>query len=273
MVTSFNPHSLTAALEILDSVSAIPYAGGTDLMIEAQEEKPYVFLSGIPELKGVRLEGDTLVIGAASTFTELLEEPLTPPLLAAAVSQIAAPAIRNTATIGGNIANGSPKADSALILYNLNADVVLESVNGQRIVPVREFVADRSKTVRKQNELLTQIRVPINAHAKWYYKKVGARAALAISRVSFAGVIDIDADNVIRALSTAYGAVDRTVLVRPEIDAMLIGLTIEQAQAAKKDYLQAWEEAIVPISGRVSAEYRKDVCMNLLKDFLDENGI
>jgi len=74
-------------------------------------------------------------------------------------------------------------------------------------------------------------------------------------------------------LATAYGAVSDTVIRRPDIDALLVGKTIDEARATRPDFLRAYDEAIVPIRGRISAEYRKDVCMNLLRDFLDENGI
>ena len=72
---------------------------------------------------------------------------------------------------------------------------------------------------------------------------------------------------------TAFGAVSDIVIRRADIDAMLIGKTIDEAKAVREDYLAAYNQAIVPIRGRISAEYRKTVCMNLLQDFLESNGI
>ncbi|MPM49945.1 hypothetical protein SDC9_96679 [bioreactor metagenome] len=106
----------------------------------------------------------------------------------------------------------------------------------------------------------------------YYFTKVGPRNALAISRVSFAGILDIN-NNKINNCSTAFGAVSDVILRRADIDEMLIGKTIEEVKNIKEEYLSAYDKAIVPIRGRVSADYRKTVCMNLLKDFLKSNGI
>jgi CO/xanthine dehydrogenase FAD-binding subunit len=106
----------------------------------------------------------------------------------------------------------------------------------------------------------------------YYYKKVGARNALAISRVSFAGVINID-KSIIKRFIAAFGAVSDIILRKDDIDSMFVGKTIEEAKSVKEDYLAAYDRAIVPIRGRVSAEYRKAVCMNLLRDFLESEGI
>ena len=95
---------------------------------------------------------------------------------------------------------------------------------------------------------------------------------MAISRVSFVGIINIVDDKVFKC-RTAFGAVSDVVISRPDIDAMLIGKTVEEAKALKDKYIAAYEKEIVPIRGRVSAKYRKTVCMNLLRDFLESNGI
>ena len=122
------------------------------------------------------------------------------------------------------------------------------------------------------NELLTEILVPDHGLENYYFKKIGARNALAISRVAFAGVMQIT-DVKIQACSTAFGAVMDVTLVRPEIDGMLIGKTIGEGKTLKEEYLARYEREIKPIRGRVSAEYRRTVCMNLLRDFLEQNGI
>lgn len=271
-MVSYKPESLKEALEIRGREKVIPYAGGTDLMIEAEPEASYLFLADIPEMKTIETVDGNLEIGAAVTFTQALDNPLVPELLKEAVRYIAAPAIRNAGTFGGNIANGSPKADSALVFCVTDSTLILESVEGARRVPINEFYLGRGKTCLKENELLTRIVMPLRHVRDYYYHKVGARGALAIARVSFAGLLRVEG-GIIRHAATAYGAVAGTILRRPDIDGILIGRTVEEAKKIRGDYIDALDEAIQPIRGRTSAEYRKKVLMNLIADFLTRNGI
>ena len=271
-MVGFKPATLREALEIRARESVTPYAGGTDLMIEADPEAKYLFLSDVPELRTIEAVDNRLEIGAAVTYTQALNSPLVPEILKEAVRLIAAPAIRNTGTLGGNVANGSPKADSALIFAVTDSVLVLESASGSRRVPINEFYLGRGKTCLRDGELLTKIIMPLQNVRNYYYHKVGARGALAIARVSFAGLMRIEG-GIIRHAATAFGAVAGTILRRPDIDGILIGRTVEEAKKLRGDYLDALDEAIVPIRGRISAEYRKKVLMNLLGDFLSRNGI
>ncbi|SDE88696.1 FAD binding domain-containing protein [Sporomusa acidovorans] len=273
MVNGYQAKSLQAALTILAKDPAvIPYGGGTDLMIEAKEDATYLFLSKIPEIKQIVEDEAYIRIGAACTFTEVLESELTPAIIKEAVSQIAAPAIRNLGTVGGNICNGSPKADSAMVFFVTGAKLRLVSSHGERVIPIADFYLGRKKTALQAGELLAEILINKNGLSNYYYKKVGARGALAISRVSFGAILDVAAGKIMNC-RTAFGAVSDIVISRAEIDALLIGKTIAEAKAVKAEYLAAYDKAIVPIKGRVSAEYRKTVCMNLLRDFLETNGI
>jgi len=271
-MVSYKPASLKEALELRAREQVIPYAGGTDLMIEADPDASYLFLSDVPELKTIEIADENLEIGAAVTYTQALDSPLVPEILKEAVRYIAAPAIRNTGTLGGNVANGSPKADSALVFSVTDSIMVLECADGARRVPIQEFYLGRGKTCLKGNELLTKIVMPLHNIREYYYHKVGARGALAIARVSFAGLMRVEGGIICHA-ATAYGAVAGTILRRPDIDGMLIGRTVEEAKRIRGDYLSAMDEAIQPIRGRISAEYRKKVLMNLIGDFLNKYGI
>jgi xanthine dehydrogenase FAD-binding subunit len=271
-MVSYKPATLKEALEIRAREQVIPYAGGTDLMIEADPEAGYLFLTDVPELKTIEIVDRYLEVGAAVTYTQALLSPLVPEILKEAVRLIAAPAIRNTGTLGGNIANGSPKADSALVFSVTDSVLELTSLDGTRRVPISEFYLGRGKINLKENELLTKIVMPLHNVREYYYHKVGARGALAIARVSFAGLMRIEG-GIILHVATAYGAVAGTILRRPDIDAILIGRTVEEAKRIRGDYLDAMDQAIVPIRGRISAEYRKKVLMNLIDDFLNKNGI
>ncbi len=272
MVNGYTPTSLKEALEIRAAHDVIPYAGGTDLMIEEHRAGAYLFLNRVPEIKRISLEDGILSLGAGCTFTELIDHSLTPALLKEALLLIAAPAIRNEGTIGGNIANGSAKADSALIFFVADAKLKLASISGERTLPIKEFYLGRKKLAMRNDELITQILLPTQWLENYYYQKIGARKALAISRTAFAGLMCVE-NEVIKHCATAFGAVSDVIIRREDIDAMLIGKTVAQAKESKSAYLSAFEKAIVPIRGRVSAEYRKKVCLNLLNDFLSSNGI
>lgn len=272
MVNGCRPASLQEALNILAVEPVVPYGGGTDLMVKPDKNAVYLFLNRIPELQQIYIDEDILHIGAGCTFTELIESELTPAILKEAALQAAAPAIRNLATAGGNVCNGSPKADLALIFHAADAKLRLVSNSGDRVIPMTAFYLGRNRTSRQKDELLAEILINTADLDHYYYKKIGGRNALAISRVSFAGIFHAAHGRVTRC-AAAFGAVSDVIIRQPEIDEMLTGKTIKEAKDLKAAYLQAYEQAINPVKGRISAEYRKIVCMNLLKDFLDQNGI
>ena len=272
MVNSIFATSLAEALKARQNPELIPYAGGTDLMVEGNQAASYLFLNKVPEMREIKTLESTLQIGAAVTFTEIIQHENTPEILKEACKQIAAPAIRNTGTVGGNIGNGSAKADSALIFMVLDATLRLANAKEERTLPLRAFYQGRKKLALKPDELIVEIIIPKVGLDNFYYQKVGARDALAISRLSFAGILQLE-KGVITHFATAFGAIADTILCFEEIDKMFVGKTITQAKTIKKDYLEAMDEAIIPIQGRVSIEYRKDVVMNLLKDFLETKGI
>jgi len=269
----FAPTALEDALKLRKNTSLIPYSGGTDLMVPAAcRESEYLFINNVQEMRKITYDEVFIRIGAACTFTEVIENPLTPTILKEACRQIAAPAIRNSGTAGGNIANGSAKADSALIFMVTDSLLRLVSEDGERTLPIKEFYLGKGKTALNDDELIVEILMPKKGIDNYYYKKVGARNALAISRTSFAGILDVD-DGVIVDCATAFGAVIDVIIRHSEIDDILIGKTLEEARGLKKEYLNAYDKAIQPRRGRVGIEYRKDICMNLLRDFLESNGI
>ena len=253
MVNGYAAASLQEALELRAARDVVPYAGGTDLMVENRQGVEYLFLNKIPELRGITVDDRYVRIGAA-------------------VSRIAAPAIRNAGTFGGNLGNGSAKADSVLIEFVSDAKLRLVSKRGERIVDVDKFYLGRKKLDLAPDELIAEVLLPKTGLAQYSYEKVGGRNALAISRVSFAGVFACK-DGRITNVAAAFGAVADTVLRYRDIEAKLIGKTVDEAKAMKADYLKAYAERMVLTRGRVSAEYRKSVCMNLLGNFLAKFGI
>lgn len=272
MVNLYQPTSLTEAVEALARESLIPYAGGTDLMVRPQQDAAYLFLNRIPELQRITEDEEWVRIGATCTFTDLMEHPLTPGILKKAAGLVAAPAIRNLGTVGGNICNGSPKADCALALVAADAMLRLVNCAGERHLPLSEFYLGNRKTALRQGELLAEILVKRTGLDNYYFEKVGTRRAMAIARVSFAAVLEI-VDDRVRCCSTAFGAIADGFLQRRDLDTMLVGKTRAQVKSIREQYLNAYDRAIVPISGRTSAEYRKLVSSNLLRDFLVQNGL
>lgn len=272
MVNGFAPATLQEALAIRAAQEVVPYAGGTDLMVENRRGVTYLFLRQIPELRQITVDDSYVRIGAAVSFTEALADRRVPQIMRDAIRQIAAPAIRNAGTFGGNLGNGSAKADSVLVEFALDAKLRLVSQCGERIVAVEDFYLGRKKLDLHSDELIAEILLPKGAGTSYYYEKVGGRNALAISRVSFAGTMQIE-NGRIRAISAAFGAVADTVLRDRELESRLIGKTVAQARAEKDAFLASYAQRMVLTRGRVSAEYRKAVCLNLLRAFLEKFGI
>lgn len=272
MVNGYHPETLSEAFELLEAHACIPYAGGTDLMLENHEEDSFLFLDRIKWMNGISEDDTYWHFGAALSFADLLDSPLVPKILKVALREIAAPAIRTLGTIGGNICNASPKADSALIFYATNALLKICSKEGERLIPIEDFYLGRNKTVLEKNELLTEIWMPKRKIENFYYKKIGARKALSIARLSFVGILEFEQDKISNC-ALAFGAISDTILRDRNLEALLIGKTIEEAKQEKNSFLAGYDALIQPIKGRVSAEYRKQVAMNLILDFLESNGI
>lgn len=268
-MVGYVPESLNEALALKAGMNLVPYGGGTDLMVEGDASKAYLFLHKIGEMKKIQQDEAYIRIGAGCTFAEISKNSLTPPLLRAAVSEIAAPAIRNLGTIGGNVGNGSAKADSALALHALHALVRVACAEGERIIPIREFYLGGKKLDLREDELIVEFLIPKQHIGPFYFEKVGARRALAISRVSFAGSMIRDSDQIVYC-AVAFGGINDVVVTRPELDQMFLESTLIQATEIRDLYQKRYEESLAPQKGRISAEYRKKVCMNLLGEFLNQ---
>ncbi|MFS0777773.1 FAD binding domain-containing protein [Neobacillus sp. 3P2-tot-E-2] len=253
-------------------------AGGTDVMVMHKSRrgvppkipKPIIFIDHLSELKRVYLKGNNLHIGACCTYSELLDDALIPIPLKKAIKTIAAPAIRNRGTLGGNICNASPAGDTLPLLYVYNAKILLRSVNGERIVPVSEFIQGVRRVQREPNEILTEIILPsvLVEGAHVVFEKVGNRNADAIAKVGFAGYIRTKGA-VIEDVRFAFGAVGPTMVRSIDIEKKLLGKTIPLADADIAQVIAAFNKIIKPIDDqRSTALYRKTVALNLLRYFL-----
>ena len=266
MVNGYKPTSLQEALTIRAREQVIPYAGGTDVMVKKPEGVPFLFLNDIDEIKKITEDGEYIRIGAAVTFTQALDSDLVPPLMKEAVSRIAAPAIRNAGTFGGNLGNGSDKADSVLAGFALDARVRLVSAKGERIIPFDDFCVRRgimNKNIFQPAEIL----LPKAACAlPYYYKKIGGRNALAISRVAIAGAYKAEGGE-LKSISVTVigeGAFNRY----RDVEAELIGKSLDEIRANADEYAKKFIGKMTFTRGRVSAEYRQTVVTNLITDYL-----
>ena len=273
MVNAVYPATIAAALQArANDPSLVPYAGGTDWMVTRQENTPLLFLNGISSLHKICEENGSLIFGSCATYTELLESGKLPDILRQAIIEVASPAIRNLGTVGGNICNASPAGDTLPVLYALDARLRLSSINGTREIPIASFIQGVRKIDLAPSELLCSIVLPASDYTHSYYKKVGARSAVAISKVSFAGLIRIK-DGLVAAIPMAFGSVAATIVRRPEIESTLIGQTMEDVCKNRAKTIAAFSPFITPINDqRSTAEYRKKVCLSLLDDFLDNTG-
>jgi CO/xanthine dehydrogenase FAD-binding subunit len=274
------PEDLEAALRLLAdrSVPWRPFAGGTDLMVlfEAGRLAPgnYVSLWKLDELKGIGVAADRVTLGALTTYSEVLAHPVLRdefPLLCRAAEQTGGTATQNRGTLGGNIANGSPAADTPPALLVYDAQLELISTRGTRRVPYSSFHSGYKVMDLAPEELIYHIVLPRD-RAAWIqtYRKVGTRRAQAISKVCFAGAALMD-ETTIRDVRIAYGSVAPAVVRCRAAESVLRGQQLRDTLPVKA--AAALGHDIVPIDDmRSTAAYRLRVAQNLLIQFVAELG-
>jgi CO/xanthine dehydrogenase FAD-binding subunit len=251
-----------------------PFAGGTDLMVLLEAGKlahqKYVSLWELEALRGIAVSDAEVVIHALSTYADVLaSDVLTTefPLLGEAARETGGVATQNRGTIGGNIANASPAADTppALLVYDASLD--LSSMRGVRRVPYRAFHTGYKKMDLQPDELIVSVRL-VRGHrwTKQGYRKVGTRRAQAISKVCFAGAIQIE-DGMVGDVRLAFGSVAPTPVRALAAESALRGKPLDEAAASSARAALARD--IVPIDDmRSTASYRAAVAGNLLEEFL-----
>jgi len=273
------PASLDEALRILASdPDARPFAGGTDLMVvlDAGHLSPgrYISLWGIRELHGIsRDDRGGVAIHTLTTFSEMRESALIAdayPMLTAAAREIGGIATQNRATIGGNIANASPAADSPPALLAYDADIEVLSIRGRRQMPYANFHTGYKKTRLEPGEIIARIVLPPRPGG-WRdgYHKVGTRRAQAISKVCLAGSVLMDGDR-IADVRLALGSVAPTVVRCRHAEDAVRRQTLEDGVIAEA--ARALANDIAPIDDiRSTSEYRRAVAQNLVAAFLRDS--
>jgi len=251
------------------------FAGGTDLMVllEAGKLPHRNFLNvwNLPELRGIEVAPDSVTIGAATTYTELRNNATLArefPLLCRAASETGAVATQNRGTIGGNIANASPAADSPPALLVYDAEIELVAARGARWRPLHGFYSGYKQMDLGPDELIRRIRLP-RGQKNWraHYRKVGTRRAQAISKVCFAGCARVENER-IADIRLAFGSVAPIVFRAIETERLLRGEKISPAIGPAAGEKLAQE--IAPIDDmRSTANYRSRVAQNLLTEFIE----
>jgi CO/xanthine dehydrogenase FAD-binding subunit len=271
-----SPASLGEALDVLARNKGAwqPFAGGTDLMVLLEagklQQKNYVNIWNLSELRGIEVTDSYVTLGALTTYTEIQDhETLRAefPMLCQAASETGGLAIQNRGTIGGNIVNGSPAADSPPALLAYDAELELVSVNGTRTIPYHSFHTGYKQMDIRPEELLRAVRLPRTSKGLVnYYRKVGTRKAQAISKVCFAGLAWLNGDQIVD-VRVALGSVAPIPIRCMKTENALRNQTINAATVtAGKSALAA---EITPIDDlRSTRDYRLRVSINLLEDFL-----
>ena len=272
------PKNLLEALQILSQASEETrvLAGGTDILVNIQDGmlSPHtlVDIASLEELKQIEEKDGQLELGALVTHSQIagserLREKAPP--LVQACAEIGSPQIRNLGTLGGNIITASPSGDTVPPLYVLEARLTLKSVKGKRQIPIEQFFTGVKETIIRPEEILTTISFPVlPASSKSFFKKLGQRKALAISKVSVAAIIDIQA-GMIKDARIALGAVAPMVIRASQTETVLKGKTLE------KDVISQATKIIVTESRAISdirstAEYRNEKVGVLLAQVMEE---
>jgi CO/xanthine dehydrogenase FAD-binding subunit len=271
-----SPRSLsdTLALLAIEPGSWKPFAGGTDLMVllEAGKlpHKNYLNIWNLKELRGIEVSAQQVTLGALTTYTEVQSHPTLReefPMLCQAASETGGLAIQNRGTLGGNIVNASPAADSPPALFAYDAELELVSAAGSRWVPYAGFHTGYKQMIMRPDELLARIRLRRGSKDLFhYYRKVGTRKAQAISKICLAATARMEA-GAIADVRIAFGSVAPVPLRCVKTENALRGAMINPHSIEQAKTELAGE--IVPIDDiRSTKNYRLRVSLNLLEDFL-----
>jgi xanthine dehydrogenase small subunit len=252
-------------------------AGGTDWIVESRlappgdpDDLPLVLdVSRLPELRGITIVKEVATIGAAATFLEIKSHSVLSrraPVLTAMAREVGAVQIQARGTLGGNLASASPAADGAAALMAFDADVVLASVHGERRVPLTQYFTGYRTTRRAEDEVIVRVEFTLpRTGALQVWRKVGTRAAQAISKVALAAVAEVERGRGVRA-GFGMASVAPVTVSLPAVRAL--ALTSSLASVSDEELDAATRRDISPIDDlRSTAAYRSHVACALVKGF------
>ena len=261
MVKHYIPRNLKEALKILELHKCYIMAGGTDLMVAKHQrsgllpnfDNDVIYIASLKELQYIFEDEKGVHVGAGTKFTDIEECEIVPELLKQIIHELAAPNIRNMATMAGNVANASPAGDSIVGLYLLDAELELVNAHCSRMVPIKDFILSVRKIARKPNELIKEIFIPHHDDLNTYWRKVGSRAAESISKVTFAGGYEVE-DGKVKDLRMAFGSVNITCVRDRKIEEKYIGMTVEELHNSVDNIVKDMSKHITPITDQRSTK-------------------
>ncbi|MCW8331164.1 molybdopterin-dependent oxidoreductase [Photobacterium sp. SDRW27] len=272
-----NPTSLDEALAILADGTATALAGGTDILVQGRLQstpRQLINIAGLEELCQIEESEHCVTIGGGVNFNRLTEHPAVKdnfPLLAKACHTIGSNQIRNRATVGGNIVNAAPCADSVPPLVVYEAEVELRTSNTIRRLPLSQFITGGYRTELQQGELLTRVFIPKLAHPTFIqkYSQLGRRNALNITRLSLTCLMDISDDGIVQQCRLVDGALFSKPQRLTAVEELLVGSplseqNIKQASHVLMDMIDS------AIGGRWSAVYKQPVYLNMFRDLMND---
>jgi CO/xanthine dehydrogenase FAD-binding subunit len=252
-------------------------AGGTDFYparVGRPVHEDILDISRLGALRGIARDARGWRLGALTTWSELLRQPLPPMFdgLMRAAREVGGVQIQNAGTIGGNLCNASPAADGIPPLLALSASVELTSARGVREVPLADFLLGSRRTAREPDELLSAVHIPAHgAHARSTFLKLGARRYLVISIVMVATTLEADTDGRVTQAAIAVGACAPVARRLPALEQRLLGqpLSARLGELAQPSDL----DALTPISDvRSTAGYRREAACSLVRRALSDLG-
>jgi xanthine dehydrogenase small subunit len=266
------PTTLAEAYALLAEGTWRPIAGGTDVMVElaggAADARGLLDLTGIEELRAIRVKGDRLVIGATATYADLRRSPLVAehlPAVAEMAAVFGATQLQNMATLGGNVVNASPAGDSLPLMLAAEADLVVGGASGERAIPAASFFTGYRRTALQPGELLLRMELPVGGGRQLRYRKIGTRRALALSKVALALAWRRDPGSPAwRDVRVAVGTITEVPIRAPSAEAVLEG-AVPGPEVADRVAAAVLED-VHPRDGlRSTAAYRRSATARVLR--------
>lgn len=277
---TYKPKSISSLLEAMEEMGRDGkiIAGGTDVVVKLREgaltSKALIDVSGLKEIQFIREVEGKVQIGAGTTFSEIEDHNLFEGRLQGlkeGAMEVGSPQIRNAGTIGGNICNASPAADTVPPLLALNAKVVLQSKQGLRSMKLEDFFLGKGKVDLGAGEFLYYIEFEqMNRQQGLGFQKLGPRKALAISKICTAVFIDLGKDLMIRDIRIANGSLGPNSLREPEVEAILKGQKLteelkEKAQVKFKDVIKT------RLKGRSGVDFKEEAIRGIFREALEKS--
>ena len=272
----FRPHTLSELNELLKNNTLTVIAGGTDFYparVGKALDEDILDITAVPELSGVQKREDGWSIGAATRWSEIVSSDLPPVFdgLKAAACEVGGRQIQNSGTLGGNLCNASPAADGVPALLALNATAEIAGRDGNRTLPLSDFILGNRKIALQGGEILKSLHIP-DVHSDFSrsdFMKLGSRKYLVISLVMISGVLGWSSDGRIQECRISVGACSEVAIRLDALEQALIGSSLNSDLRTRLE--DSHLDLLSPIDDvRASGDYRKEAARTLVERLLKE---